>query len=162
MGFFCESQISTFVRKGFLLPQLLVRSFLRSRPPSLHPSALGSASNPDQSISTCRTIIFQDCFANREPDSFREEGIPSPPAPCQELPPKPAALASSFGARVGFESLYRKHFSCLPIGQAGEMAERKGFEPLRPCGLLAFQASALDRAMRPLHRSLRVLLGHSS
>ncbi len=30
------------------------------------------------------------------------------------------------------------------------MAERQGFEPWKPCGLLAFQASALGRAMRPL------------
>ena len=35
-----------------------------------------------------------------------------------------------------------------------EMAEREGFEPSRPCSLLAFQASALDLAMRPLQISL--------
>ena len=35
----------------------------------------------------------------------------------------------------------------------GEMAERARFELARPFSLPAFQASALDQAMRPLHIS---------
>ena len=31
------------------------------------------------------------------------------------------------------------------------LAEKVGFEPTIPCGILAFQASALGQTMRPLH-----------
>ena len=40
--------------------------------------------------------------------------------------------------------------SFLANAGSQEMAERQGFEPWRPCGLRAFQARALSRAMRPL------------
>ncbi len=40
----------------------------------------------------------------------------------------------------------------LPSGEiTTRLAEGEGFEPSRPCGLRAFQARALDRAMRPFH-----------
>lgn len=40
-------------------------------------------------------------------------------------------------------------FALMGFGAA--MAERVGFEPTIPCGIHAFQACALNRAMRPLH-----------